>query len=362
MIKASSGAELCATSSHPNVRPTDCIRATDHTYKGVVDLSSRVSIGEPVAKDGLLQWRVPYNVADDAGNKAETVWRDIIVEEVDLKEFEQKTRAAVQASRKEEVDFAVKKALAEERRRVNSSGAATSRDSAGCPKCEACSCNGKGGGANGMSASECDSKCEGKVAAALALAAGGTGTCANESFATLSRHPWILAVLDWTEELIGPDALVFFVMSCMVCIGVFLFWRVVSALFFSTGPDVRTYYHSVEDDEREKIMSQNVTYYRSPSSVEQRRQPAPGSATPLGPRPPPTATLSSQRNGVFLPQQQRNDNGSTPQQYQTQTQQYISPFRTEDGTDSIYQMKSPITPMRNTPAPSARSYNLRSHH
>ena len=372
MIKASSGAELCATKTKSNVRPIDCVKATDETYKGVVDLSSRVTVGEPVPKNGIsLQWQVPYNVVDDAGNKAQTVWRDVIVEEVDLHEFERKTRKAILSNREEEVEHAVKKAVAEEKRRAarsNSVGGA----SGDCPKCETCNCSNRRGGGSGasLSASDCDSICEKKIATALASSGGADATCTTAGSFTvtaLSRHPWILMVLNWTDELIGPDALVMILVGCFVPTVLYILWRIVYAFFFSSGSDVRTYYHSVEDEERERRMAQNVTYYPSPSSSRSGYSATPGTAASTssnGPRRPPTASLSAQRNNAtFSPQEQHrmNGNGSTPRQ-NGQTQTYTSPFRTEDGTDSIYQTKSPITPMRNTQAPLARSYNLRSHH
>lgn len=362
MIKASAGAELCATKTKSNVRPSDCIRATDQAYNGVVDLSSRVIVGEPIANDSSpLQWRVPYNVADDAGNKAKTVWRDIIVEEVDLHEFETKTRAAILAHRKEEVEHAVKKAVDEERKRM-------SRSSGGnydCPKCEACNCHSQQGnsGGRGVSVTDCDSICESKVAAALAsLGEGANQVCASESFASISRHPWLLMVIDWTDELIGPDAMILLLFGCFIPIMFYLVWRIIYAFFFSSGSDVTTYYHSPEDEERERKLAQNVVYYQSPSSRDTQTTPASvtTSSNGNGPPRPPTASLSTQRNGYFSPQEQSRLNGNTPQQQSNgQTQTHTSPFRTEDGTDSIYQTKSPITPLRNTHAPPARSYNLR---
>lgn len=367
MIKASAGAELCATKAKPNVRPVDCIRATDQTYKGLVDLSSKVIVGEPVPKDGFpLQWRVPYNVVDDAGNKAQTVWRDVILEEVDLNEFEQKTRASILAHRKDEVEHAVQKAVAEEKRLAAQSGAVGSKGAGGCPKCEVCNCNNKQGGNGGSSSFDCDSICEKKVAAALAsVGRGDSGTCTVGSIATLSRHPWVLMALNWADELIGPDAAIMLIIGCVLPVVMYVVYRIVYAFFFGNGSDVRTYYHSIEDEERERRMAQNVTYYPSPSSSRAGQSAAtPGSApsTNGAPRPPPTASLSSQRNGMFSPQEQRRINGITPQHSQNgQTQPYTSPFRTEDGTDSIYQTKSPITPSRNTPAPPARTYNLRNH-
>lgn len=304
---------------------------------------------------------MPYNVVDAAGNKAQTVWRDVIVEEVDLHEFEKKTRASVLEHRRDEVEHAVQKAVAEERRRTAVSG---SKNSGACPKCEVCNCSNRGSGnsASGLS----DAECEKRVAAALVSADGGSEkTCTFGSISTLSRHPWILMVLDWADELIGPDAAIMLLVGFVVPVMLYILWRIIYAFFFSNGSDVRTYYHSIEDEEREKRMAQNVTYYPSPSStrVNQNITTTPGSTTSNGGvRRPPTASLSSQRNGVFSPQEQHRVNGGTLEQQNRQAQTYTSPFRTEDGTDSIYQTKSPITPSRNnTPAPS-RSYNLRSHH
>eukprot|EP00804_Cyclotella_cryptica_P014414 CCRYP_004765-RB/>CCRYP_004765-RB protein AED:0.06 eAED:0.06 QI:568/1/1/1/0.66/0.5/4/954/956 len=368
-IRASSGAELCATTSNPNVRPTDCIRATDHTYKGVVDLTPKVSIGEPTPKDGFpLQWRVPYYVIDDAGNKAQTVWRDITIEEVDLQEFEQRTRAAIMIEKKEEVDREVKRALAQERRKNSRYDATENHKSNDCPKCEDCKLYAaakEGGGS--LSASDCDSICERKVAAALASARGviDSTTCAATTDDTLlkslSCHFWIPSALDWTEKLIGLDALIMLMVGCFFPIVLYVSWRVFNVIFFSTAPEARTYYHSIEDEEKEKLMAQNVTYYRSPSSSTERVSQTPGSIssshTPLR---PPTASLSSQRNGIFLPQESQF-NGNTPQQHQSHAQQYTSLYRAEDDTDSIYQAKSPITPSRNIPSTSTRSYNLRRH-
>lgn len=148
----------------------------------------------------------------------------------------------------------------------------------------------------------------------------------------------------------------------------YVLYRIVHEFFFGNGSDVRTYYHSIEDEERERRMAQNVTYYSysSPSSSRVGKSTTtPGSAsfTNGAPRPPPIASLSSQRNGMFSPQERRRMNGTTPQHSQNrQTQPYTSPFRTEDETDSIYQTKSPITPSRNTNVPQTRSYNLRNHH
>ena len=359
MIKSTSGAELCATTSKPNVRATDCIHAQDQTYKGVVDLSARVSVGEPIAKDGYpLQWKIPYNVIDDAGNKAKTVWRDIVVDEVDLNDFERKTKAEILANRKHEVDDAVNSALIQERKRVGANGNNKSRS---CPACEPCVCKGTNQNAGTLTAAECNSICEMKVAGVLARESGNEGTtCTPDVISSrrVSGHRWVEDILDSLEEMLGASTLILLLMGCTLATMLYVLQRLITALFASRGPDTRTYYHSADDAEREKIMAQNVSYYRSPSSTKENRQSTPGSGAASSVPLPPTASLSSQRNGVFSPHEKRtNKVGAQSQQRQGETSQYSSPFRTEDGTDSIYQTMPPITPLRND---NAGRYNLRS--
>ena len=377
IIKATSGAELCATSTKPNVRPTDCIRAEDHTYKGIIDLTSRVSLGDPIPKydnggGALLQWKVPYNVVDDAGNKAKTVWRDVIVEEVDINDYERRASAGVMESRKEEVDRAVDEALAKERRRNKSS----TRD---CPQCEDCTCN---NGQRGMiSVVKCNAMCDDKIAVAGEESTGGSDqTCAPsylEGDITAPSHQIVQEMLAFMEGLMGPSAMMLLLLGCTLVTMLYILRRMITALFFSTGPHIRTYYHTREDDERERIMMQNVSYYRSPTPISSNGsgRPSPGStssaaSTTSGPRPPPTASLSSQRNGIFSLHHEGGATGTTPQQQQQrqQGQTYSSPFQSGDGKDNIYKSMSPITPMRHGTPSSAGSqgsvgqrppYNLR---
>jgi len=369
MIKATSGAELCATTTKPIVHPTDCVSAKDHTYKGIVDLTSRVSVGEPVPNEdnggdaaaSPLQWKVPYNVMDDAGNKATTVWRNVIVEEVDIDDFEQKVKMDMLASRKEEVNHAVNEALAKERRKRNN---INSRD---CPTCDPCNCNngqkqqrGGGGGGGLISVAECNAMCDRKIdVAAASSSSSGTGssdktTCTpsylESESSSASNHEIIQKMLVFMEGLMGPSAMMLLLLGCTLATMLYILQRMITALFFSTGPNVRTYYHTREDDEREKIMMQNVSYYRSPTPPSRgttSRQSPGSSSTASGPRPPPTASMSAQRSrngGIFSPHENRRaSNGTT-----TPTpQQQSSPFSSSDGTDNIYQSMSPITPLRN---------------
>ena len=349
MIVATSGAELCATITRRNVRPMDCIRAKDHTYKGVVDLTARVSVGEPIRDGAPLRWKVPYNVMDDAGNKAKTVWRSIIVEEVGLDEFEGSMEATMLTNQREEVDHAVRKALEEERKRV----AATTMDKRACPPCAPCDCKGKKD-CGGMSVSECNSFCDKKLTAAASDA-----SCSSERSTSYDRaeinHQIVQGLVAYLEGLIGPSAMMLLFIGCFVAVMIYSLQRMMTALFFSPGPYVRTYY---ADEEREKMMMQNVSYYRSPTAASNRST---TSSTPSSSASrPPTASLSSQRNGIFSPQQNgANANNATQQQ---QAEQYVSPFRSNDGTGSaIYQSVSPITPRRNDAnQPSPQGYNLRS--
>lgn len=227
-----------------------------------------------------------------------------------------------------------------------------------------------------MSPAECNAMCESKIAAAVASSAAAGSydktSCTpsymeNSDRTSASTHQIIHEMLAYMEGLMGPNAMMLLLLGCTFAIMLYILGRMITALFFSTGPNVRTYYHTREDDEREKIMMQNVSYFQSPSpSTSGSRRPSPGSAASSaassgpppptsGPRPPPTASISSQRNGIFSPNDNRA-NGTTPQQrrqQQGQGQTYSSPFQSSDGTDNIYQSMSPITPLRNNGTPSS---------
>ena len=143
MIRATAGAELCATPSDPNPKPSDCIKAIDQTYKGKVDLSDRVVVGEPIQKSSL-QWAIPYNVKDDAGNAATTVWRDVVVQEVDLASFETVIRAEVMRELEVTHEKALQKALRDEKLKWERDQANNNRNrkpnSMTCPACPPCDC------------------------------------------------------------------------------------------------------------------------------------------------------------------------------------------------------------------------------
>jgi hypothetical protein len=141
MIRATSGAELCATYGNPNPSPKDCVFAVDHTYRGDIDLSHKVEVGEPQQKSAL-HWVVPYNVNDEAGNEATTVWRDIIVQEVDTNSLESKIRQEVLKESKAEREEAIEQALREEKVKWQKEQRnAGSKPSKTCPACPSCDCS-----------------------------------------------------------------------------------------------------------------------------------------------------------------------------------------------------------------------------
>ena len=151
LMRSSSGAELCATKENRGtVKPHSCVSAVDNTPDGAVDLTDLVVVGDPVkSSKGPNMWRVPYNVVDKAGNRADTVWRDIVVEELSFEELEASVRADVEEEKEKAVEEAVAKALKEQRsdcdeklRRHNSGrrkgGGAYNNGASSCPACETC--------------------------------------------------------------------------------------------------------------------------------------------------------------------------------------------------------------------------------
>ncbi|EJK45231.1 hypothetical protein THAOC_36159, partial [Thalassiosira oceanica] len=326
MIEATAGAELCATSLKPKSRPGDCIAAYDSTFRGKVDLTSRVVIGEAV-QQGPLSWRVPYDVSDDAGNEATTVWRDVEIEEVELADFKQAISAGERSRQRHEIDNAVKQALESERSRVRP------RE---CPVCS--NCIAQEGTETPLTANDCTAMCKEEVASALSKASSRNACAASESLPAdrEQNHLVVQEVLLFLENTIGFSAMMLLLVGCTVTTALYILQRMVVALFYSTGANVRTYYYSIDDEEQDKILMQNVSYYRSPTPSADRRQSASTDGqtggTPTVPRPPRSSLSSIQRIG------------NSP---------YTSPFRTSDGSDNIYQSATPITPRNNVPRESS---------
>uniref|UniRef100_A0A7S1ZAU1 EGF-like domain-containing protein n=2 Tax=Ditylum brightwellii TaxID=49249 RepID=A0A7S1ZAU1_9STRA len=360
MIKSSRGAELCATHTQPNPRPADCVRATDHTYKGPVNLSSRVTVGEPEQK-GVLEWRVPYTVSDDAGNDAKTVWRNVAVEEVCLSDLERKIRDGVLADKEREINEAVKKALHLERKKVKATesallaGTASSKQQQkACPKCQQCVCDNK---QKGLTTQECDAICDKRIMAEATTTCPSASSSASTSGSNVNKGagPSAQNSFSFSDLLHTPGMIALFLLAVMGVIFMISAARVALS-GFNFGDSYR---YTQEEEERERTMMNAVRYYNSPEPA-MHRGPSMGPGTPASvqarsasPAPPRSNMFGGGAvgNGIFSPQENR-----------MYRQQGFSPGgggrRDDDG--GIYQTMSPITPMRSNGSPAVHPGSARS--
>lgn len=290
-------------------------------------------MGDPLPKhsvgSGSHQWRVPYDVVDDAGNKAKTVWRDIIVEEVDIEDFEQKSMD----------ERSVNVASTNEMRRNELPPQCE------CPPCDPCNCNSNGSD-DILTPSTCTAICNEKVALAQKARISMNTCTSNKNRANENRapdHEMIQHFLLFLEGLMGRSSMMLVLLGCFITTVVYVLQRVISALFISSGLQTRTYYHTNEDNEREREMMRNVSYFRSPTPSSNGTSQSPGSGSASGPRPPPTGSLSFQTNGIFNLQESSSTNRTLLQE---QGRTRCSPFRSNSGVDNIYQSASPIKPLR----------------
>jgi hypothetical protein len=226
MIRASSGAEFCTSHNISYKKPSDCAKAIDHTYQGDVDLSSLVVMGEPVQKSPL-HWSVPYNVKDDAGNEATTVWRDVMVQEVDLTTVESKIRQDVMKEQQAETEKAIRKAIREEKIKWEKDYAATTNSNSRtnrrttektCSACPACDCpkqQRKGGSAVEVDGESCRAYCD-----------NVSRSC------TLSDDRYIYAALFWLEDML-PPSIVPTVLGALVALCAFFGLRYIANLIFN---------------------------------------------------------------------------------------------------------------------------------
>ena len=358
MIKQTAGAELCATHARPNPSAADCVRASDHTFRGVVDLSDRVTIGEP-AKKGDGTWRIPYDVTDDAGNKARTVYRTIRVEEIDLNDVERRLRDEILADKQREIDRAVSIAVEKERRKQPVPAGDGSKK---CPPCPDSNCPKT---KNGLSDAQCQAKCDERMQRE-------GGTCASGDERALPKenlHPFLGGIIATLETMLSPAILLgIFLISFLSLILIFL-QRFIQALANPQGP----MYYTKEDEERERAMLNSVSYYRSPGGAPMASAGRSAGGAPMasaggvartpGSGIPSRSMLSGAAvgNGVFSPPENRmyrQREVFSPQQQQHEQQQ-----ANVNGGGSIYNTMSPITPSRSNGsaigAPGGTPYNLR---
>lgn len=362
MIQDTAAAELCATHTKQNPRAVDCVSAKDHTYQGDIDLGARVTVGSPVQVSDL-EWKVPYNVMDDAGNAAETVWRNIVVEEVDLVEMEERIRAEILADRENELEEAVRVAVEKEKKKQSGSSVSSRQQAQGsnkkCPSCPACDCPFDG---SGLSLAQCDARCEKRMSKAAA------GTCENGEYeheheqshyrggGTL-MHSFLDYFIDLTEGVLAPNFAGVLVISFVIGLLLFVFQRIISVN--QSGWQ----YFDAEDELKEREMLNKVTYYngrgideiRSPTFVSpQGVSRGNANAVSAGGSPPPRSSMFSPPSAGLGNAHGANASFTSPRDGNIYNAARPT-FR-----DSM----SPITPARNgdqRPADhgSAGGYNLR---
>jgi hypothetical protein len=329
MIEATGAAELCATHDHPRPSPSDCVVAVDHTYKGDVDLSNRVTVGELVHKSHL-HWIVPYDVQDDAGNKATTIYRDIVVSEVDLASVERKIRAEVTREQQQKIQRTIDQAVREEKKkweRDNRAANRSRRPGTGgsadtCPACPPCDCPGT----------------------APANAASCHAYCSNLSASCkLSDENLVYALLFWLDDVFPAWLAPMVILTCLAT-GSFLLLRWMLSLIFNprayTNYDYGNYGAASDEMLLTHPASQQPVSIRSTSVAD-----APSELRP------PTASISNTiGNGSFL------SPGSylgTPLPRNNQNLEYAptpgSNRRDEGGAfdDVVYQSPSIIVPSQN---------------
>jgi len=317
LIEATGGAELCATHGSPNPKASDCAKASDVSHKGSKDLSSRIIIGEPV-KNSPVHWRIPYDVVDTSGNKAKTVHRDVIIEEVDLNDLEHKIRAEVMA----EKDKEVQKAIVAEKKRYADLEASLKRSSrsqklkADCPSCPICQCKGQ------FDESQCDAYCQRKF---------GSKECPADWLGSMER----------TVEIVTSSQVVLFCMSIVgVLVGILVLRFILTLLFNPGALLTNNYDYGTGAPLPAETNHMTMATHSTPTSNSSIRSPF---------SEPPLATRRTPESGLFSPSYNRGygngydpnaTSGSPSRQQQLEVQGY---------DDSIYQASTSHSGVRRRP-------------
>jgi hypothetical protein len=217
-----------------------------------VDLSHLVTVGEPIKKSAL-RWSVPYNVHDAAGNAAVAVYRDVVVEQVDLAEVEQKVRAEDEQYYKTKLQLAVD--VAEERKKQPDlvAVAETCERNQAVDNCPACDCP--------FNAAKCHEICTAKIE-----------HCAVDMESTLVQ------LVLWLDRVLPlSSALLLLVSTALVLFLVVLRW-ILTLLFYPRAllsPPM--YSHYATDDEQQRAILNSVTHYRDGRFVSSPLAPTNGS-------------------------------------------------------------------------------------
>ena len=300
MIVSTQGAELCASHENSRPQPANCVYAYDETYKGRVDLSTRVKIGDPVKKSSL-HWIVPYNVMDDAGNEATTIWRDVVVDEVDLESLEAKIRDEIGRSKDSEIKAAVNKAVQEERRKLEATTSKPhvhrrSMTHASCPPCPACPENTPipvttttTPSPDKIDLSMCEKICE-----------------ERGQQCSFYDNSTVISLLLLLEQHL-PAEIVPVILGLAALMAIFFLFTVLKNLLYNPAAFAASYDYA-NDQERERSLQNSVTYYPGgspPLHQTQQHQPlAAGAGTPHTPGGmaggPPRASLSRDQGSDFF--------------------------------------------------------------
>lgn len=277
LIKASKGIELCLS---PEIYTTSrspsnivCATAFDVTYSGDVDLTDRIVVGDPIAViDRENTWKVPYDVVDDAGNRAETVFRFIEIEELSFQEFEQRIY--------EEQEFEIQRRIStiqSELEEYRSSQALTvSRrheleTKTECPQCPDCS-------KVGCEPFDCDHICgDGSV--------NSSQECRNTKE---NLHSLFLQSLKEFIELIPSFA------YSVACVAIFFMVIVILSRILHYFGSSRSR-GVVIDENRERTMKDSITYYSPPPTRAVSRL-GNSSSTQFGQRPSQVVYSERQEN------------------------------------------------------------------
>jgi hypothetical protein len=295
-----------------------------------------VTVGDPEQKSPL-HWVVPYNVKDKAGNEAATIWRNVVVEEVNLKDLESKILMDVQKDQAAAIQKAVDKALKEDRaQRGRTEGGSThSRDrktmattpTKACPECPKCDCSGDAR----FDESSCDAVCEAMVQ-----------TCARRDESV------IVGAMLWLEDFF-PPTLVPIILLCVIVTGCLLILRWTMTLVFN--PQVYTTRNQYANDDRGRESHDSVTYYPTQSHSDVPRI--------NGFSPPPRGSLSSRGADTFMTPPQTSAPLSSPS---TTGNGSAQRSRENDMADSIYAAQPIITPSKRGDGTRQRSpYNYQNY-
>lgn len=235
-------------------------------------------VGEPYLK-APLHWAVPYDVEDEAGNKAQTVVRDIIVENVVVEDLEAKIRQQIMQEQDAELRKAIAAAVEQDRKQRNTSSGRQrkggSSTTGSCPDCPKCDCSGA------FDASMCNSVCAAKIE-----------SCA------IDEHSFALRLFLFLERFM-PSWLVPIVLVLFFGYSFFLMLFSILRLAFnaqSLAPDAS------QSEERERALRGAVTYYNNGNVASSLGSiSAPGASPSYGAPPRKSMSLGSSEPSFFTP-------------------------------------------------------------